>query len=370
MSKKVSKFEWTSFCGKKETAPNIQRNKYAFVTLLFPRPDNVNESPYMVGNISVALGLKRQNTRAQLICMVTPDVDKDTIKALEIVYDQVLTVPYLMPHPTVIKTFRESYLKMFTKLHIFDSRKFPFKKVCFVDSDILPLRNYDALFSVPTPAGILEPSRDSQGYEDFGFSHRCMANCKHGCKVPKHMTDLWNPEAGDMNAGLWVVSPDKNEFDDMMAEISRPASEWIRKGTKYAGYYDHETDEVNYHYTWPEQQYITSRYSGSWHTIGYEFASWCIRAGEMNGVHYVPFRKMPWADSYDKTKKREGKEHLECLQLYFIVMFEGLQRYPGLKKNWRFMKYTQEMMKDLSAIEHVNVTENVVEFKMDQQWRS
>lgn len=363
--------KWKSFCGRKEKAHPIStrdKHQFAFVTLLFPNPANKNESPYMVGNISTALGLRRQSTKADLVCLVTPDVDPDTIAALNVVYDRVITVPYLRPHETVINTFRESYLNMFTKLHIFDPRIFPYKKVCFVDSDILPLRNYDAVFDVPTPAGILEPARNQQDRFDFGFGHRCIPHCQHGAKVPHKYTDLWLPEAGDMNAGLWVVSPDLVEFEDMMQEIARPAKEWIRAGTKYAGYFDHDSGVVNYFYTWPEQQYITSRYSGSWHALGYEFASWCINAGAMNGVHYVPFIKMPWLDSYARTKRREGPDHTECLQLYFVVMYEGLQRYPQLLANPRFVKYAEKMLKTLDQFQDQPVTEAVVRFKKEKNW--
>lgn len=371
MSRKPKLLTWKSFCGRTEKAKTLSakdHRHYAFVTLLFPNPNNKAESPYMVGNISAALGLRRQNTQATLVCMVTPDVDADTIAALNMVYDRVITVPYLRPHETVINTFRESYLNMFTKLHIFDPRLFPYKKVCFVDSDILPLRNYDAVFDVPTPAGILEPSRNRQDRFDFGFGHRCVPHCQHGAKVPHQDTDLWLPTAGDMNAGLWVVSPDLVEFKDMMREIARPAKDWIRSGTKYAGYFDHTSGQINYFYTWPEQQYITSRYSGSWHALGYEFASWCINAGEMNGVHYVPFLKMPWSDTYARSKRREGPGHTECLQLYFVVMYEGLLLYPELTRNARFMKYAEKMLNTLNRFQKQPVTDAVVRFKGEAHW--
>jgi len=355
-AREKSVYEWTSFCGKTMIAPVITSKEgkdYAYVTLLFPNPNNIQESPYMVGNIMVALGLRRLKTKADLVCLVTPDVDKQTIKALKLVYDHVHTVPYLRPHKTVIKTFRESYLNMFTKLHIFDSKLLPYKKVCFVDSDILPLRNYDAVFDVQAPAGIIEPSRNKGSGEDFGFGHRCDVMFQHGHLIPKRYTDLWNSDAGDVNAGLLVVEPDHKEFMDMLAEISRPAKEWLKPGSQQGGYYDHSSRRVKYHYTWPEQQYLTNRYSGKWHSIGYEFGAWCIKAMHMNGVHYVPFSKMPWLEHYKVLRKKEHSRYddlytaVPCLQLFYVIFIVGVNKVPQLKNNERFMKYTQHVWRSI-----------------------
>ena len=373
MSKSNTKvLKWTGFCGVEEQAKSISLkngNKFAFVTLLFPNPNNKQESPYMVGNISTALALKRQGTKADLVCLVTPDVDADTMDALSIVYDHVKIVPYIHPHKSVIQTFRESYLNMFTKLHIFNSDVLPYKKVCFVDSDIIPLRNYDGLFDINTPAGILEPPRDMGG-EDYGFKHRCIPQCRHGSKIPKKFTDIWLEDAGDINAGLLLVEPSMKEFNDMMKEIERPAPEWIHKDSpKFRGYYDADTRTVNYFFTWPEQQYLTSRYSGEWHSIGYEFASWCVRPAQMNGVHYVPFDQMPWMDTFSKIKRKENsEEHTECLQLFYIVMYEGFANYPALRKNRRLAKYADHLIKSLPRFAKKEVSDDVILFKKEQNW--
>lgn len=358
MSSLQKPFTWKTFCGRRVSARPLSKElgqRYAFVTLLFPNPNNVKESPYMVGNLMVAFGLRRLKTKADLVCLVTPDVDKETIKGLKEVYDHVKVVPYLRPHETVIKTFRESYLNMFTKLHIFDSKLLLYDKVCFVDSDILPLRNYDALFDVPTPAGIIEPPRSQFNPKDFGFAHRCDHRFHHGERIEKHFTDLWRPEAGDINAGLLLVEPNHQEFRNMLTEIARPAVEWLHHGSQQGGYYDHDTHQVNYHYTWPEQQYLTNRYSGQWHSIGYEFGAWCLEAKRMNGVHYVMFSKMPWLESYKALRAKEHRPEFErytavpCLQLFYIIFIIGVNQFPHLRDNKKFMQYTEAVWKSIPS---------------------
>ena len=38
------------------------------------------------------------------------------------------------------------YTHVFFKLHIFNPDLFPYEKVCFVDSDLVPMNYYDSLF--------------------------------------------------------------------------------------------------------------------------------------------------------------------------------------------------------------------------------
>ena len=53
-------------------------------------------------------------------------------------------------------TKNHPYTHVFFKLHIFNPKLFPYEKVCFVDSDLVPMNFYDSLFMLNTPAGWVE----------------------------------------------------------------------------------------------------------------------------------------------------------------------------------------------------------------------
>ena len=73
-------------------------------------------------------------------------------------YDDLKTI---MTDPEIFKncpnyTKNHPYVHVFFKLHIFNPDLFPYEKVCFVDSDLVPLNYYDSLFMLDTPAGLVE----------------------------------------------------------------------------------------------------------------------------------------------------------------------------------------------------------------------
>jgi hypothetical protein len=134
--------------------------KYAYAFGMFPNPKN-GKAAYLDGCILGALGLKRQGTNADVICFITPDISKDAKKKLEVVFDKVMYVPYISPYkmkgkgdletimmdPDIFKncpnyTKEHPYSHVFFKLHIFNPKLFPYEKVCFVDSDLVPMIHY------------------------------------------------------------------------------------------------------------------------------------------------------------------------------------------------------------------------------------
>lgn len=295
------------------------KHRFAYVALLFPDPKSKKDK-YMDGCIGVALGLRKQKVKADIICMCTPDILDITKNTLKIVFDKVITVPYIIPHENLINVIRESYKYVFTKFWILNKDIFPYDKVCFVDSDIIPIKCYDTLFTLKTPAGIIEPPRDKLGDNpDKSFKkYRCNSDFKHGKAVKKKYTDLWNKEAGDSNAGLWVLTPNTKEFNDIIKEIRSNPKLWIGSDYYHKGYFD--KGDIIHKYTWPEQQYLTVRYSGKWTNIGYEYASWCFQHNTSLGIHYV-LRQTPWLHFQDD----------ECVNKYYDVLLWGVKKYPKLK---------------------------------------
>ena len=159
---------------KKEFMIKDDKKQFAYAIGMFPNPKN-GKAAYLDGCILAALGLKRQGTNADVICFITHDISLKDKKKLEVVFDKVIYVPYISPYDmggegdlkTIMinkdlfdncpnYTKNHPYVHVFFKLHIFNPKLFPYKKVCFVDSDLVPLNYYDSLFMVDCPAGFVE----------------------------------------------------------------------------------------------------------------------------------------------------------------------------------------------------------------------
>ena len=144
---------------KKSYMEKDGKKRFAYAVGMFPNPKD-GKAAYLDGCILAALGLRRQKTNADIVCFITHDISKKDKKKLEIVFDRVIYVPYISPYdmggkgdlktimmdPEIFKncpnyTKQHPYVHVFFKLHIFNPDLFPYEKVCFVDSDLVPL-NY------------------------------------------------------------------------------------------------------------------------------------------------------------------------------------------------------------------------------------
>jgi len=301
---------------KKEFMIKNGKKKFAYAVGMFPNP-KTGEAAYLDGCLLAGLGLKRQQTNADVICFITPDISKKDKKKLEVVFDKVIYVPYISPYdmggegklktiltdPALFKncpnyTKLHPYVHVFFKLHIFNPKLFPYEKVCFVDSDLVPLNYYDSLFMLPTPAGWVENRKKIPYSESFHWD-RC-DYVKHGKLIPKIFTDIDQPGGSDVNAGLLVITPDQKEYDSMIRELTSPVKKWMGVDKVHSGFYtfDFSTPSgrkfVKESYCYPEQNYLTKRYSGKWHYIEHAFQSWALDPCNAFGIHMAAFNPKPW----------------------------------------------------------------------------
>ena len=290
--------------------------KFAYAFGMFPNPKNKKAS-YLDGCILGALGLKRQGTLADVICFITPDISEDDKKKLEVVFDKVIYVPYISPYkmpgdgeletimmdPDIFQNCNQydinhPYSHVFFKLHIFNPDLFPYEKVCFVDSDLVPLNYYDSLFMLNTPAGWVENRKKFPWKESFHWD-RCDF-VKHGEKIPPEITDVDAPSGADVNAGLMVVSPNKWEYNEMIQELTSPLKTWMGPKKKHKGFWTFDFDKLSGRkfigdsYCYPEQNYLTKRYSGEWTYIEFSFQSWSLDPCNSFGIHMAALNPKPW----------------------------------------------------------------------------
>lgn len=295
---------------------HMKKSKYAYAFGMFPNPKNQKAS-YLDGCILGALGLKRQGTLADVVCFITPDISEEDKKKLEVVFDKVIYVPYISPYkmpgegeletilmdPEIFKNCNKydknhPYSHVFFKLHIFNPDIFPYEKVCFVDSDLVPLNYYDSLFMLDTPAGWVENRKKFPWKESFHWD-RCDF-VQHGEKIPKSITDIDSKSGADVNAGLMVISPNKWEYNDMINELTSPLKTWMGPKKKHKGFWTFDFDVlsgrkfISNSYCYPEQNYLTKRYSGEWTYIEFSFQSWSLDPCNSFGIHMAALNPKPW----------------------------------------------------------------------------
>ena len=289
--------------------------KFAYVVMMFPNP-KTGKASYLDGCILAALGLRRQKTLADIICIVTPDITEEVRKKLNIVYDKVMVLPYITPFKMtkndIILTKglfqnchgydrNHPYSHVFTKLHIFNPDIFPYEKIVFVDSDLVPLNYYDSLFMIDTPAGWIEYRSKRPFLESYHWD-RCDL-LEHGKSIPKSYTDLDLKTGSDVNAGLLVITPDKKEYDEMIKELQSPIDQWMGIDKIHKGFWTFDfsdganSDAVKFvekSYCYPEQNYLTKRFSGKWKFIEFAFQSWSLDPCNSFGIHMAAFNPKPW----------------------------------------------------------------------------
>lgn len=311
-----------------EELKNINKNKYAYITLFFPGYDSKMNKHYnyLIGTLLVAYMLKnfpqnyslhrkgKNGTKAKIICMITPDVEQHIIDILKMYYDDVVIVPYITWNenalPKEIVNNKNNYIKIndvskgninsmhvyskvFTKLNIFNKELFPFEKVILLDTDLFPLGHYDTLFSIDAPAGCLEHRRlqiNELGIGSWGFDRGQFA--KHGKPIPKNLTDIENVFASDVNASLLIIEPNKNSFDEMIQQLQTPVNDWLGEYKEHKGFW--LGNRFYDFYFLPEQNYLTKRFSGQWKSVDLGFSTWLLDIDNSFGFTFAGFVVKPW----------------------------------------------------------------------------
>tara|TARA_Y100000996_G_scaffold109110_1_gene80594 strand:+ start:928 stop:3072 length:2145 start_codon:yes stop_codon:yes gene_type:complete len=375
---------------KKEFMVQKGKKRFAYAVGMFPNPKN-GKPAYLDGCILAALGLKRQKTDADIICFITPDISKKDKEKLEVVFDKVMYVPYISPYEMEgggdLKTImidkklfdncpnytkQHPYVHVFFKLHIFNPELFPYEKVCFVDSDLVPLNYYDSLFLLDCPAGFVEYRKKAPYLESYQWD-RC-DYLKHGKLIPKEITDIDKPTGADVNAGLLLVKPDKKEYDAMIKELSSPLETWMGPKKKHKGFYSFDFDSptgmefVKNSYCYPEQNYLTKRYSGKWKFIEFAFQSWSRDPCNSFGIHMAAFNPKPWFKQPIGTAIKTNEKY----QPYLKAWDKKNVRFPlavtdNSGENFENISYSYEIFNEVIIWGMVNYPELSNFFTYDTQ---
>ena len=316
------------------------RSRYAFVTFLM-----LNDS-YLPGVLLLAHGLRRQKTQANLICMVTEEISRPARQALAHLYDEVIEVEKIyVSHSRVGKRPYLPYV--FTRLHALrlgsdGDLGQNYDKIVLLDADLLPLRHYDHLFTLTTPAGTINERKtnvmawgddgnfiipDSVAQDGTWNWHQIYAACPHGQPIPAEITDRVASDPSNMGviSSLLVLNPSLAEFQAIMADIQSPTVQPL----------------VGDAFDWPEMQYLTLRYSGQWTSVDLRFHSLngYPDLDVLYGIHYTGFK--PWQFRRKGSMARYGRR--DDFQLWFKLYQEMIQTYPLLQSNRKLRSLLQQI---------------------------
>lgn len=244
----------------------IKNNKkiYAYVTLV------MLGDLYISGAIVLAYSIKKLGSQADCVVLVTPDVSAEGKTVLSMYFDHVIDVQYVdVPNwRTKDNDSSKKYLSLvFTKFNVFNLTQY--EKILLIDADALVLKYPDHLFSLDAPAGCLLENKDLIiSYDENGnyvlpkdgqfewYKKMCDC-CGHGKLIPKQLTDKVLTERGNsgIGGGLLLLKPTAGEFQKILNDVSHGKMKYL----------------VQNKFVWPEQQYLTARYSGKWTSINPRF---------------------------------------------------------------------------------------------------
>jgi len=299
-------------------------SKNAYVTFL------MRNDSFLPGALVMAYGLRVQNIKDDLVCLVTKDITENARTALTILFDKVIDIEELyFEHKK--RHERQDRPFLFTRFNALRLGKdgdldCNYEKIVVIDSDIVPLTNYQDLLNLNAPAGIINESKDyvMEFDEDLQYVlsdrsewkwHKIYNPvCPHGSSIPKEITDRVKTDSSNMgvNACLWVLKPNMDDFEGIMKSTSDPEN------------YRLLSEEFN----WPEMQYATMYYSGRWTNIDLKYASFkgYPNIESIYGTHFSGVK--PW--NFKKEKTLSKFKRYEDYKMWYNLYFAMLKQYPKL----------------------------------------
>lgn len=268
--------------------------RFAFVTFLM-----ANDS-YLPGALLVAQSLRRQQVVADLICLITEQISARAAEALALLYDRVIPVEAIyVPHKEIQR--RQATPYMFTRIHVLRLGKdgdlgAAYDKVVVLDSDVLPISHYQHLFTLATPAGIINEDKyhfievdernryvvpsDLQATGKWCWHRIYDPICPHSSKIPSYITDRVGTDPSNLgiNGSLFIMEPSYSEYQAIRKDLQSPATRRLVGDT----------------FTWPDMQYLTLRWSGRWHNVDLRFSAHngYPSLGVLFGTHFAGVK--PW----------------------------------------------------------------------------
>ena len=320
-------------------------NSRAYVTFLI-----LNDT-FLPGALLQAHALGSQDPNADRICLITQEITKEARRSLELLFHFVVTVsPLYVSH---IPTKRRQDLPwLLTKLNALrlgsdGDLGFSYTKIVLLDADILPLKHYQHLFLVDSPAGTINEKKDNFIDTDGRGRHRMpeFVNIRgqwrwhtvyrdvgHGYEIPRGITDRVKKDHSNMgvNTALMVLEPSIAEYARILEDLSNPEIAFL----------------MDSFFKWPDMQYLTMRWSGQWRSIDARFSA-------LNGYpdlrlvwgsHFAGFK--PWYFQRESAMRRYVR--FPDFQMWFTSYDAMVGRYPRLLQMGKLRRLHESVRSALS----------------------
>jgi glycogenin glucosyltransferase len=310
----------------------------------------LNDS-YLPGALMLAYGLRKQKINADLVCLVTEEITSDARYAIGMMFDYVVDIEKIyIPHKR--RQERQDRPYFFTRLNALRLGEdgdfgFMYKKIVVLDSDVLPLKNYDSLFALDAPGGIINERKshfietDPKGnwiipssvYTEGKWKWHQLYDdiCPYGCRIPKEITDRVKNDPTNMgiNGSLFVLEPSMDEFASIKEDVYQPDILCF----------------VGDLFDWPDMQYLTMRWSGKWINVDLRFSGFngYPDLTVLYGIHYAGFK--PWYIRKPEAMARYARH--DDFQLWFREYIRMMKTYPELNKVKK-LSILQQNIKKLS----------------------
>jgi hypothetical protein len=237
-------------------------NIYAYVTLV------MLGNTYIPAAIVLAQSLINTGSEADRVVLVTNDVSEEGKNILSMFFNHVIPITYIeiQNWRTEKQTWRKYLNLVFTKFHVFNLTQY--KKIILIDADALVLKYPDHIFSLKAPAGCFLEDKDLFIFYNEDGTYKLPDGpipwyekfcdiAPHGSIIPKEYTERirTNFKNSGIGGGLMLLEPKLGEFDDIIHNVSSGEMKYL----------------IEKKFVWPEQQYLTLRYSGMWHNINPRF---------------------------------------------------------------------------------------------------
>ncbi|MBN2877261.1 MAG: hypothetical protein JXL85_06370 [Bacilli bacterium] len=332
--------------------------KNAYVTFI------IRNDSYLPGALVFAYALRKQNTVNDLICIVSDNISNHAIETLKHLYDDVIVLEelYVKHDKRQERQDRPFLFSRFNALRLGKDGDLGkrYEKIIIADCDLLPIQNYDSLFDLDAPAGIINEKKEycmesedgsyiipNSAYQSGTWKwHEVYKTIPHGTKIPKEITDRIDTDLTNMgvNASLMLFHPTMELYKSILRDVEIPK---IREKTAL--------------YPWPEMQYITLKMSGQWTNIDLRYSSFngYPMIDILNGIHYAGLK--PW-NIKNKSLKTYGR--FEDYQLWFLVYSRMIEEYPSFQvgKLQRIYIFIQDLLSrnknsfakiNLDSLEHL-----------------
>ena len=281
---------------------------YAFVTVLWGA-----NAGYALGALVLGFRLKELSPQIQRVIVHTDDVPSNYLEAFQ--KDglwQLHKVDYIDGVPDLYVTKGNIFDGVFTKLAVWTLEEY--EKVLLLDIDIIPLKPLDTLFDLPCPAAMVRGQWDE--------THGTKVDGRRFFGTEDYQDYPWG-QSGGINAGVILLQPDCNVFQQMLSEVTCKNHPCHVAGNG------------------PEQDYLSrffaARNKSSWHHIS---VAWNY---QLHQCLFAIERVLTWRSFFETKGQDVSEEDKEWLPERLKMNLEdiGVVHFSGEVKMWhRFLTAT------------------------------